>query len=487
MPVADQERIADPQRVAAAELRWYRENPEPKWSEDRGELTLYNFPVAKADLAPAHVKAIEDFGAPALLPESPQHPRSDFVVRGHASTTGSEESNKTLAEERAEKVAAVLTNMDLQRVRFSSAGSSEPALEGTDPQVLARNRRVTVMRELKGYPVAPEPVPPKPPDRPSGLAPDIRLKINLELPVLHSPKVAIAPYLIGDLRVFVKGTETNPIAAGVITSGEHPELTEEFAKFLAEQVVGPRLGVSGGEAKEPLKINVAIAAEEWFRSPKVYYKHDKYFVYFNFTAVNAKLLPVVVFNGAEVYLEFTGNIRFELGPTDSALGTYPRTTEPGPDVTGTVGEFVPVKSEKALVIAETITEAGKHASALAQEDIKNMVLNLARRDGAASRVAWEVLGEVEGGLEWKRARYEWDKRVGPEAKAAWIEGSDQVEGFLIDLEKEKKGARKERMESWKGKFTVGGQTFEWVRESAFQSLKGYDEDQGDLPQLIENL
>lgn len=487
MPVAAGELVANPQRVAEEELKWYREHPEPRSSEDRGELTLCNFPVAKADLAPAHVKAIEAFGAPALLPESPQHPRSDFAVRGHASTTGSEQSNESLALRRAENVAAVLSGMGLQVVRVSSAGSSEPAQEGTDPQVLARNRRVTVLRELDGYPEAPEKPPPPPPDRPSGLAPDTRLKIDLALPVLHAPKVDIAPYLIGDLRVFLKGTKTDPVAAGVITSGGQPELTEEFAKVLAEQVVGPRLGVSGGEANEPLKINVAIAAEEWFRSPKVAYQHDKYFVYFNFTAVNAKLLPVVDFNGAEVYLEFSGNIKFELGPSDRALDTYPRTTEPGPDVTGTVGEFVPVKSERALVIAETITEAGKHASALAQDDIKNMVLNLARRDGAASRVAWEVLGEVDGRLEWERTRYEWGKHVDPEAKDAWVAGSDQVEGFLINLEKEKKGARKERQESWKGKYTAGSKTFEWVRESAFQSLKGYDVDQGDLPQLIENL
>ncbi len=487
MPVAGEQRVADPQQVAAAELKWYRENPQPKWIEDRGELTLYNFPVAKADLAPAHVKAIEDFGAPALLAASPEHPRSDFAVRGHASTTGTEQSNETLALQRAENVGAVLTRMGLRGVRISSASSLEPVLEGTDPQVLARNRRVTVLREMETYPEAPEAPPPKSPDRPSGLAPDTRLKINLALPVLHAPKVDIAPYLIGDLRVFIKGTKTDPVAAGVLTSGGQPELTEEFGKVLAEQVVGPRLGVSGGEANEPLKINVAIAAEEWFRSPKVFYKHDRYFVYFNFTAVNAKLLPVVDFNGVEVYLEFSGNIKFELGPTDKALETYPSTSDPGPNVTGTVGEFVPVKTEKALAIAETITEAGKHASALAQDDIKNMVLSFAKRDGAASRVAWEVLGEVDGRLEWERARYEWGRHAGLDARKAWVEGSDQVEGFLIDLEKEEKGAREKRMKSWKGKYTAGSKTFEWVRESAFQTLKGYDEDQGDLQQLIENM
>jgi outer membrane protein OmpA-like peptidoglycan-associated protein len=486
MPVAEEERLAEAKRVAAAELKWYREHPQPQWSEDRGELTLYNFPVGKPDLAPAHVKAIEDFAAPALLAESPAHPRADFAVRGYASTTGSEDSNEGLGLQRAQKVADVLTRMGFREVRPSSAGSSEPDPEGTDPQVLAQNRRVTVQRVLESYPVVPEP-PPKAPDRPPELAPDTRVKVDVDLPVLHAPKVDIAPHLIGELRVFVKGTGTNPVDAGVIRGGDPPALTDEFSKYLGEQVVGPRLGVSGGEAQEPLTINVAIAAEEWFRTPKVAFQHDRYFVSFNFNAVNAKLLPVVVFNGADIYLEFSGNIRFDIGLTESALRTHPTTAEPGPDVTGTVGEFVPVESERALAIAEAITEAGKHASALAQSDIRNMVLNFARRDGAASKVASEVLGEVDGRLEWERTRYEWGKRVGPAAKEAWIEGSDLVEGLLIELEKGKKGARKERMESWKGKYAGGGQTFDWVRESAFQFLKGYDEDQGDLPQLIERL
>lgn len=474
--------------MADAERESFEDFPEPQSFEDRGELTLWNFPVAKADVAPAHVKAIEEFAAPALLPESPEHPRSDFEVRGHASATGVEQSNQRLAQRRAENVGAVLIGLGLQRVTITSAGSSEPAVEGNSGQALARNRRVTVLRVLQGYPVIPEEPPeqPRPAPRPSGLAPDTRVKINLELPVLHAPKVEIAPYVIGELRVFLKGSKTDPVAARVMTSGHPPELTEEFAKFLAEQVIGPRLGVSGGEGKEPPTINVAIAAEDWFLTPKVAFKHGPYFIYFNFRAVNAKLLPVVPFNGAEVYLEFSGSIRFEIGPSDAALGTYPSTSDPGPNVTGTIGEFVPVKSQAALVIAETITEAGKRATQLAQDDIKAIVLNLARRDGAAARVAWEVLGD-EGRVGFDQMKLDWAKRAGPDAGAAWINGSDQVEGFLIDIEKGRKGAREERKNSWKGKYGAGGQSFEFLREGVFQALKGYDEDQGDLPALIEAL
>jgi outer membrane protein OmpA-like peptidoglycan-associated protein len=479
---------ADAQRIAREEREWAERNP-PQSDPDPGVLTLWNFPVGKADLAPEHVKAIEDFVRDALIQESRERPQSDWVVLGRASVTGKEQSNQSLAQRRADNVAAVLRGLGLQKVRVPpAAGSSDPDPEGTDPQALARNRRVTVLRVLQSYPVVEKPPEQsKPPPRPQEHAADTRVKINLELPVLRAPKVNIAPYLVGELRVFLKGTETDPVAAGVITSGHPPNLTGEFSTFLAEHVIGPRLGVSGGEGKEPPTINIAIAAEEWFRTPKVTYQHGPYFISFNFNAVNAKLLPVVPYGGADVYLEFGGSIHFEIGPSDSALGTYPSTSDPGPNVSGTIGEFVPVKSEAALVIAATITDAGKHASQLAQDDIKNMVLSLARRDGAASRVAWEVLGEVEGRMEWERTRYEWDKRVGPEAKAAWIDGSNQVEGFLIDLEKGKKGAREERKTKWKGKYTAGGQTFDFVREGAFQDLRGYDQDQGDLLKQIEGL
>ena len=105
---------------------------------------------------------LEKFAAPGLLAETPEHPRMDFYVEGHASVTGRETSNRDYAEERAKNVAAVLTGLGIRNVRFDSAGSSKPDVEGTDPQALARNRRVVVMRSLATYRV----VPPLPPQQP---------------------------------------------------------------------------------------------------------------------------------------------------------------------------------------------------------------------------------------------------------------------------------------------------------------------------------
>src|SRR3954454_13080724 len=138
MPVVPVATGADAQRIAREEREWAERKP-PQTDADRGVLTLWNFPVGKADLSPEQVKAIEDFAKDALLQESPGHPQSDWVVLGHASVTGTEESNDSLAQRRADNVKAVLDRLGLQSVRAEGTGSA-PDPEGTDPQLLARNR-----------------------------------------------------------------------------------------------------------------------------------------------------------------------------------------------------------------------------------------------------------------------------------------------------------------------------------------------------------
>ena len=89
------------------------------------KLTLWNFPVTGADLGPAPRQVLEKFAGPGLMAETPEHPRIDFYVEGHASVTGRGTSNRDYAEERAKNVAAFLTGLGIQKVRFESAGSSQ--------------------------------------------------------------------------------------------------------------------------------------------------------------------------------------------------------------------------------------------------------------------------------------------------------------------------------------------------------------------------
>lgn len=483
MPVVPVATAADAQRIAREEREWAERNPPTSDPPDRGVLTLWNFPVGKADLAPEHVEAIEAFVKDALIQETREHPQSDWVVLGHASVTGTEQSNESLAQRRADNVKAALTGLGLQSVRAESTGS-KPDPEGTDPQVLARNRRVTVFRKVNEYPVAPEPQQ-KPPDRPTALGYDTRVKVNLELRELLGRKVKITPNVIGELKVFLKDSKSDPVTAGVITVGHPPALTEEFEKVVGEQVFRRNLDLGEPEGQELPPIKVAIQAEEWFQTPNVLYGTGV--ISFNFKAVEARFLPVVDYNGEHVYLEFTGSIRFDIALLESTAAKYPlSTTDPGPKVTAPT-DAINLKDTDPLTIAEAITDASKTASPLAQEDVKKMVLNLATRDGAACQVVSEVLGEVEGGLEFTRRSYYWREKVSPEAQDAYLAGSKVVDRLLDKLEDKEKGAKKVRTDSWKSKYTTGGQTFEHVHDGVFQDLKGYDEDQGDLPSLIEAL
>jgi len=493
MPVADEQQLtaADAARLAEEERKWFREHPEPQIDDSKeDELTLWNYPIGKDDLADAHDDAVRKFGGPGLFASTPAHPQVEFDVYGHASVTGVEEGNKDLAERRAKKVEALLKWMGLTKVTPHSSGSAEPLDPGSSGLALAHNRRVTITRFSSTYPVVETPPPQRTPPAtgPTGSTVQVVVKINLALKPLLAPKVVIAPFIIGDLTVQVRAGD--PLRAGVTTMSEgRPILTDEFEKVLVEQVLDKRLGVSGGAGNDPLSINIGVATEEWFLTPKVAYQHGDKFISFNFKAVNASLLPVVPFNDVEVIMQFSGSIRFDIGPSEAAKGTYLSTSDPGPNVTGTVGEFVPVKDKKALAIAATITDAGAKATQLAQDDIKKMVLNLARRDGAACWVAWEAIGTEEADVAWRQMRVDWRDKVGADAEAAWMAGNTQVEDTLKKLEKAKEGDREKRGKDWKQKY--GGATpqpdFEFMREAVFQQLKGYDEDEGDLQQLIDGL
>ena len=490
MPLVPTATAADAGQVARAEREWADRNP-PQSEVDRGVLTLWNFPVGKADLAPEQVQAIEDFAKGALIQEALGHPQSDWVVLGHASLTGTDESNQGLAQRRAANVAAVLRDMGFQSVRTPDDGSTAPDPEGNDPQVLARNRRVTVLRKVDDYRPPPEPPPKKPPDRPTGLAPDTRVKINLVLDPLVGRKVTITPNVIGELRVFLKDSKSDPVSAGVLKAGDPPELTDEFGKVVASQVFRANLNLGEPERNELPPIKVSIQAEEWFQTPKVSYGTGV--ITFNFKAVEARLLPVVDYNGEHVYMEFSGSIRFDIALLESTAAKYPlSTTDPGAKVTAPTDAITGTDTDDPIVIAEAITDATEKASPLAQEDIRQIVLNLARRDGAASQVAAEILGEVNGEPEWTRRSYYWRQRlgekVGPAAQDEFFKGAKEVTRPLEKLDEEKKGARQDRVNEWKGKYDgPQREDFESIRQGVFQKLKGYDEDQGDLPQLIQDL
>ena len=74
------------------------------------------------------------------------YPKANFLVQGFADTTGSEDKNKTLSEDRARAVAGVLTQkgIDASRIEARGYGTDSPAAANATPKGRNRNRRVEV-------------------------------------------------------------------------------------------------------------------------------------------------------------------------------------------------------------------------------------------------------------------------------------------------------------------------------------------------------
>ena len=74
------------------------------------------------------------------------YPKAQILVQGFADSTGGEDKNKTLSEDRARAVAAVLgaKGIDASRIEARGYGTDSPAASNVTPKGRNRNRRVEV-------------------------------------------------------------------------------------------------------------------------------------------------------------------------------------------------------------------------------------------------------------------------------------------------------------------------------------------------------
>jgi outer membrane protein OmpA-like peptidoglycan-associated protein len=76
-----------------------------------------------------------------------------IVVEGHTDKTGSVAANTRLSHQRAEAVARYLsmkTGLPFRSFTIKGVGSAQPIVEGDDPAMMAKNRRVEIWFELRG-------------------------------------------------------------------------------------------------------------------------------------------------------------------------------------------------------------------------------------------------------------------------------------------------------------------------------------------------
>lgn len=98
-----------------------------------------------------------DFNSYALRPEAREHlsslaaslneyPESEVLVVGHTDSSGSDEYNQTLSENRANAAGAFLirSGVSPSRVKMMGLGETEPVASNDTPDGMQQNRRVEV-------------------------------------------------------------------------------------------------------------------------------------------------------------------------------------------------------------------------------------------------------------------------------------------------------------------------------------------------------
>ncbi|MBV1690064.1 OmpA family protein [Novosphingobium sp. G106] len=120
---------------------------------DNGQAILVNLPegvtfdVASAALQPSFRATLDQ-----IAQSMNQYPNSLIDVYGHTDSTGSDQYNQTLSENRARTVANYLTMQGVSAARIRSQGFGEtlPVADNTTEEGRRRNRRV----EIKIVPIS---------------------------------------------------------------------------------------------------------------------------------------------------------------------------------------------------------------------------------------------------------------------------------------------------------------------------------------------
>ncbi|WP_405724446.1 OmpA family protein [Streptomyces sp. NBC_00028] len=466
--------------MVSDEQAWARAHPESQVDGGGDRLVLWNYPVARADLAAVHEAAVRRFAAVGML--APGLASIEFSVRGHASVTGAEAANAQLSQRRAEGVGAYLRALGFSAVEVSSAGSAEPADPAPTGQSFARNRRVELTKFVSR---PPDPVAPpltlggqQPSPSPFGGAPPgngasaaFEGAFSADLGTLTTATVVVGVKIEGTLKGKVSSGHGAVGSTAVLKDGKWSVKLEEKLKGDLKA----KLGVDPASGGKPARIKLGVQAEKWLLEPEVGVQSDPKFVYFTFTLLKAKL-PDVKYDDLTVTLEFTGKLKLEVGPSPALAARLAPLVAPAVEVVAT-GAAATAAVAGVLVVAAVVIGGTIYASDEAARAGLLYAQVLARRDGAASRAALEALGT--GSLAaFKERQLEWRKQ-NADSGAAFAAGTAVVESLLRALGPDE---RKARAAAWAATYakSAGADSFIVVRERIFPRLGGYDQQEHDL-------
>lgn len=448
------------------ERDWAREHPEPMASFTEELLTLWNFPVGVATLGPAHRQAIDRFTA-VELGLSAGASSCEFGVNGHASATGTEAGNDRLADARAQEVAAYLALKGARHVTATGSGSTARVDAAATGLAHARNRRVEVFKWLPAPPSKKVPLDLDPPEG-DGIPPQAKgdgpdLSDTIEIPVDTPPVPLRFSAVVADVRL--QGTLIVTLKSGTGDAGlkaafKGRGLNAKIEGRVMEGIKGI-VSLEPGGGTQPAKLKAGIVLDDLAGAPEVGWQvsaNPLKPVYITYTLNEVQLADAEIAEGVKVSVRFKGKVNLDLGPSEALLARMAPYAAPTAAVGGVLVAAAVINGGTALLAEAARAEGLRYAELLA------------RRDGAAARVALEVLG-TDALPQAKQRELDWSKMEAG-TRAAFRAGSKEVNDLLVGLGPK---GRDERAKQWTAAYGAGAGVGDYpdVRERVFQALGGY--------------
>jgi len=399
------------------EQDWAQQHPVPESTVQDMLLSLWNYPVAKSDLAPEHRAALDQFLGEALLGGSARPSKTEVYLTGHASDTGDDAANMTLSKQRAENVARYLLSRGVpqEQMRIDWVGASDPVDRGNSGLVAARNRRVDV---LKFTPSEPEPRPPvdiieQPQPPPPGHVPAFKLPspqistatiedtVTVEFPQQRTPWYIIS----GKIDVILKLTSTDSgdgIAAGIKTSSTGKfgiKADGEIAEHVKSKF---SVDVDSDKRKLSLKLGAELTDKPFKPEFGVQAKLDSFYI-----TVTLGEVPISDFEAGGV--RFSGTMAFK-GTVNFA---------PGPAALAVASPII------VAILILGLTVYGIEAAETEQTRYAGL---LAAREGIAGRIAWELAG-TGAQAAYEARRLEW-RKANTTMESQFIAGANEINRIL---------------------------------------------------------
>jgi hypothetical protein len=461
------------------EQEWARRYPIAEASAQDIVLSLWNYPVAKSDLSTEHRHSLKEFLAAEFLQLQLGRTTTTLLfVTGHASDSGEERSNRAISRARAEKVARFLVSegYPAAQIRVEAAGSSEPADTGNNGLAASRNRRVEVLRFAPSEPAPKPPVdtielpppPPPPESKPTFKLPEptmsganIERVISLDFPTYRSPNVLVS----GNLQAILKGKITDK--GDGFTAGASFKSGGLSAKVEAEIAdhVKAKFGVDAKDNEAGFVFKGGAEFSDVRLKPEIGLQAKETYLYVTVTLVD-RPMPDLEVEGLHITGSVTvkGTISFAPGPAMLA-----RMAALAPEIA--VGALPVVVA--ALILAATIAGIEQ-----AKAEGLRFARLIALRDGIATRVAYEIVGN-DAEVAFRERRLEW-RHTENALETEFVDGANAVNALLRNHEKSgDPGRRDDQTNQWTSKYAQdGNRDFTTLRKRVFDAVGAYEREGG---------